>query len=59
MRCIYNLEYSILDKIGRAKKTSHVGIFADTESVEKAKTKILELVKDKLSFKVYVIETPV
>lgn len=59
MRCVYNLEYSILDKIGRAKKTSHVGVFADIESVEKAKFKILDQVKDKLSFKVYVIQTPV
>lgn len=54
--CIYNLEYNILDKLGRAKKTTHVGIFSNLELVEQAKTSILEKVDGKLSFNVHVIE---
>lgn len=53
--CIYNLEYNILDKLGRAKKTTHVGIFSDLDRVEKAKEAIATKISDRLSFNVYVI----
>jgi hypothetical protein len=54
--CVYNLEYSVLDKIGRAKKSTHVGVFASVPAVEEAKAKIMRETKEEVSFNVYVIE---
>ena len=58
MRSIFNLEYSILDKIGRAKKTTHVGIFDSIDTIEKAKSDIASRINDKLSFTVHIINEP-
>jgi len=54
---IYNLEYSILDKLGRAKSTKHVGVFKTEADIEVAKERTLqENSKHKISFKVFVID---
>ncbi len=53
---IFNLEYSILDKLGRAKSTSHVGIFKTEADIEIAKEKIIKKnPKHKVSFKIFLI----
>lgn len=54
--CVYNLEYSVLDKIGRAKKTLHVGVFSNVPAVEEAKSKIMLDAKEEISFNVHVVE---
>lgn len=56
MSILYNLEYSILDSIGRAKKAKHIGVFATEESMEVAKNKILSETNENVMFNVYVIE---
>ena len=54
---IYNLEFSILDKLGRAKSTNHVGIFKTDAEIEVAKQRtIQENLKHKVSFKIFPIE---
>jgi hypothetical protein len=54
---IYNLEYSILDKLGRAKSTNHVGIFKTDAEIEAAKERtIQENSNHKVSFKIFPIE---
>lgn len=56
---IYNLEYSILDKLGRAKGSKHVGLFTKEDDVEAAKTKTQANITDhKISFQVYIIDDP-
>ena len=56
---IYNLEYSMLDKLGRAKSTKHVGLFKSENDVEFAKAKVVEENADnKVSFQVYLIDDP-
>lgn len=42
MSVVYNLESKVIDKLGRAKKTEHVGVFDTMEKVEEAKRRILE-----------------
>ena len=57
MRTTYNLECVILDKLGRTKKVSHVGIFSSMESVEGAKTNLINEHGDKnVSFNIHIIE---
>lgn len=54
---IYNLEYELLDKIGRAKKTSHVGVFSDLDKVEEVKQRILiAYSNDKIKFNVHLVQ---
>ena len=54
---IYNLEYSILDKLGRAKSTNHVGIFKTDAEIEAAKERTIQgNPKHKVSFKIFPIE---
>jgi hypothetical protein len=54
---IYNLEYSTLDKLGRAKNSRHVGLFRTVEEVEAAKVKTeASITNHKISFQVYVID---
>lgn len=54
---IYNLEYSILDKLGRAKSKHHVGVFKTIEEVEKAKVDLQSTkTEHQLSFQVYIID---
>jgi hypothetical protein len=55
----YNLEYSVLDKLGRAKNTHHVGVYRTEEDVEKAKVSVQEANTDhSISFQVYIIDDP-
>jgi len=57
---MYNLEYRILDKLGRTKKTLNVGIFSTDEKLELAKTKVIEDNKeDMIAFDVYAIDLPI
>jgi hypothetical protein len=58
MRILYNLEYVVLDKLDRAKKKYHVGVYKTEEEVSLAKKKVLESYDgdDNLSFNVYVSE---
>jgi hypothetical protein len=58
MRILYNLEYVVLDKLDRAKKKYHVGVYKTEEEVSLAKKKVLETYDgdDNLSFNVYVSE---
>ena len=54
---IYNVEYRILDKLGRTKQTLHGGLFVDEEKVEEFKHRILEKEKGrKIAFDVYPIQ---
>lgn len=54
---LFNLEYSILDKLGRAKSTRHVGVFKSESEVEQAKLKTQGLnATHKISFKVHFID---
>ena len=58
MRTLYNLEYVLVDKLNRAKKKYHVGVFKTEEDVELAKSKILNNIDgdDNISFNVYISE---
>lgn len=55
---IYNLEYRVLDKLKRAKKVVHVGLYKSLEDVETAKEKISTSSSDKIAFDVYIIDDP-
>lgn len=56
---IYNLEYSLLDKLGRAKSTKHVGLFKSEDDVTLAKAKVSsDNIDNKISFQVYIIDDP-
>lgn len=37
MKQVYNLEAQVLDKLGRVKKTMHIGVYDSLESLELAK----------------------
>lgn len=39
---VYNLEMVTTDKLGRAKSVQHVGVFDNTEKLDRAKANILE-----------------
>ena len=56
---IYNLEYKVLDKLGRAKNSVHVGLFKTEDDVELAKKRIYEdNTEHKIAFDVYIIDDP-
>lgn len=49
----YILEANYLDKIGRVKKKTIVGVYKDLESIEPVKEKLISDEKDyKMSFKI-------
>lgn len=57
MMQIYNLEYELLDSIGRAKKTVHHGVFGTLEQLEEAKQNILKQQNNtQVRFNVHVVE---
>lgn len=57
---MYNLEYRVLDKLGRTKKTFHGGVYKNEDELGKAKEKILsEFAKHKLAFDVYLLDKPI
>lgn len=57
---MFNLEFRILDKLGRTKKTFHGGVFRTEEELNKAKERILtENVKHKIAFNVYLLDKPI
>jgi hypothetical protein len=43
MHTVYNLEYKVLDKMGRVKKTLHVGVFGDLDKLESAKNEVITI----------------
>lgn len=54
---IYNLEYQLVDSIGRNKKALHVGVFGSLEEVEEAKQKIIKQFNPvPVNFNIYIIE---
>lgn len=53
---VYNLEYSVVDSIGRAQKYMHKGVYATLEDVSNAKQEVIKQVGDKAVFNVYPIE---
>lgn len=40
MHPVYNLEYKVRDKLGRTKKSVHVGVFNDLDKLEVAKVQV-------------------
>jgi hypothetical protein len=52
---LYNLEYRILDKLGRTKKTLWGGLFATQEALAGKQNEVLSKYK-KVAFDVYIIE---
>lgn len=58
MRTLYNLEYVLVDKLNRAKKKYHVGVFKSEEEVELAKSKILSTIEsdENVSFNIFISE---
>lgn len=56
---MYNLEYRILDKLGRTKKTLHGGVFSLETSLDYAKERILKQhPRHKIAFDVYILDEP-
>lgn len=53
---VYNLEYEVLDSIGRGGRSTHDGVYACIESVEQAKQKLINQYGDGIRFSVYPIE---
>lgn len=53
---LFNLECTVLDKLGRKKKTYHVGVYNRIEAVENAKQTIINSVSETVTFEVFVIE---
>jgi hypothetical protein len=52
---LYNLEYRILDKLGRTKKTLWGGLFATEAALQDKQQEVLQKHK-KVAFDVYIIE---
>lgn len=53
---MFNLEYRILDKLGRTKRTKYGGLFRDEVKLEEFKQKVLEEEKGKkVAFDVYIL----
>ncbi len=52
---LYNLEYRILDKLGRTKKTLWGGLFATEDALQDKQQEVLQKHK-KVAFDVYIIE---
>ena len=55
MHTVYNLEMQVRDKMNRLKKTSHVGVYNSIESLEVAKSKMLDINPDN-TFEVHSID---
>lgn len=56
---MFNLEYRILDKLGRTKQTKHGGIFFSEKKLEEFKQKVLlEEKNKKIAFDVYILSLP-
>lgn len=54
---VYNLEYELLDSIGRAKKTFHHGVYGSVDQLETAKQEVITQHKDQqVRFNVHIIE---
>lgn len=54
---IFNLEYEVLDKIGRAKKTNHYGVFDSLEKVDEAKQRLLTAYSnEKIKFNLHIVQ---
>lgn len=57
---MFNLEYRILDKLGRTKQTKHGGLFLSEEKLEEFKQQILLQEKNKkVAFDVYILSKPI
>jgi hypothetical protein len=56
MKTVFNLEYSVVDVLGRAKTSTHVGVFGSLEEIEVAKKKIIEENDKNVTFEVYPVE---
>lgn len=55
MQAVYNLEKQVRDKLGRVKKSEHVGVFRSLDDLERVRNEISE--KDPtLTFEVYSCE---
>lgn len=54
MRTIYNLEYKLLDKLGRVRETHHGGVYSTMEGVDNAKNNLLQQFPSNVSFEVYI-----
>lgn len=60
MKQIFNLEYNILDKLSRARKTIKGGFYATEEKLAAAKKRIEEEnTGHNISFNVYIISQPI
>jgi hypothetical protein len=55
MKQVYNLEAQIHDKLGRVKKTWHVGVYGNLELLEKAKVQTSQS-NPGVNFQVYICE---
>ena len=56
MKTVFNLEYSVVDVLGRAKTSAHVGVFGSLEELEVAKKKIIDENDKNVTFEVYPVE---
>lgn len=57
---LYNVEYRILDRLGRTKSTKHIGVFNNEKKVEEVKSSILKNVSfSKVAFDIYAIPDPI
>lgn len=52
---VFNLHYIETDKIGRKKRSKHVGVFKDLQEVDLAKQKLLNI-DSTIIFEVFIIE---
>jgi hypothetical protein len=56
MKTVFNLEYSVVDVLGRSKTSTHVGVFGSLEELEVAKKKIIDENDKNVTFEVYPVE---
>jgi hypothetical protein len=56
MKTVFNLEYSVVDVLGRSKTSTHVGVFGSLEEREVAKKKIIDENDKNVTFEVYPVE---
>lgn len=52
---VYNLHYIETDKLGRKKRSKHVGVFKDLQQVSSAQQKLLDI-DPTIIFEVFIIE---
>lgn len=53
---VFNLEYRLTDKIGRAQKATHVGVFSSLVELEEAKNLLVKQHgDDKVRFEIFPI----